>query len=43
MSALFEEKIHVVDAHLAELTALRTELTERVGTKCPLQPIPQPH
>lgn len=37
LSALFEEKIHVVDARMAELTALRAELAERVGTGCPLR------
>ncbi|GAA3153658.1 MerR family transcriptional regulator [Streptomyces echinatus] len=37
LSALFEDKIRVVDARLAELTALRTDLTARVGTGCPLR------
>ncbi|MCX4690378.1 MerR family transcriptional regulator [Kitasatospora purpeofusca] len=36
LSALFEEKIHVVDARMAELAALRAELAARVGTGCPL-------
>ncbi|MGC5016297.1 MerR family transcriptional regulator [Streptosporangium sp. DT93] len=37
LSALFEEKIQVVDARMAELAALRAELTARVGTGCPLR------
>ncbi|MEV6833727.1 MerR family DNA-binding transcriptional regulator [Streptomyces sp. NPDC051133] len=37
LSALFEEKIRVVDARMAELTALRADLTSRVGTGCPLR------
>ncbi|MGW7542401.1 MerR family transcriptional regulator [Streptomyces sp. NPDC054770] len=41
LSALFEEKIAVVDARIAELTALRGELTARVGTGCPLRAAPQ--
>ncbi|MFE5210375.1 MerR family transcriptional regulator [Streptomyces sp. NPDC056600] len=36
LSALFEEKIAVVDARMAELAALRAELEDRVGTGCPL-------
>ncbi|SDT83187.1 DNA-binding transcriptional regulator, MerR family [Streptomyces sp. TLI_053] len=36
LSALFEEKIRVVDARMAELAALRNDLAERVGTGCPL-------
>ncbi|CAM5510713.1 MerR family transcriptional regulator [Streptomyces xanthochromogenes] len=43
LSALFEEKIQIVDARMAELTTLRAELTKRVGTGCPLRPVPQPH
>ncbi|WP_415953945.1 MerR family transcriptional regulator [Streptomyces sp. KLOTTS4A1] len=42
LSALFEEKIQVIDARMAELTALRAELAERAGTGCPLRPSPQP-
>ncbi|WP_327352383.1 MerR family transcriptional regulator [Streptomyces sp. NBC_01304] len=37
LSALFEEKIQVIDARMAELGALRAELTARVGTGCPLR------
>ncbi|WP_405913239.1 MerR family transcriptional regulator [Streptomyces sp. NBC_00963] len=37
LSALFEEKIHVIDARMAELAALRSDLEVRVGTGCPLQ------
>lgn len=37
LSALFEEKIELVDARMSELAALRAELTERVGTGCPLR------
>ncbi|WP_329425184.1 MerR family transcriptional regulator [Streptosporangium sp. NBC_01495] len=37
LSALFEEKIQIVDARMAELAALRTDLTARVGTGCPLR------
>lgn len=37
LSALFAEKIRVVDARMAELSALRAELTARVGTGCPLR------
>lgn len=38
LSALFEEKIEVLDARMAELGALRAELVARVGTGCPLRP-----
>ncbi|MEU1792251.1 MerR family transcriptional regulator [Streptomyces sparsogenes] len=37
LSALFEEKIRVVDARMAQLAALRAELEARVGTGCPLR------
>ncbi|MEV4072908.1 MerR family transcriptional regulator [Nonomuraea fuscirosea] len=37
LSALFEEKIQVIDERMAELGALRAELTARVGTGCPLR------
>ncbi|WP_217544913.1 MerR family transcriptional regulator [Streptomyces sp. GbtcB6] len=37
LSTLFEEKIAVVDARIAELTSLRGELAARVGTGCPLR------
>ncbi|MFF8278817.1 MerR family transcriptional regulator [Streptomyces lateritius] len=39
LSALFEEKIDVIDARMAELAALRAELTTRVGTGCPLRAV----
>ncbi|UUU24033.1 MerR family transcriptional regulator [Streptomyces sp. DSM 40750] len=41
LSALFEEKIQVIDARMAELAALRAELAERVGIGCPLRAIGQ--
>ncbi|MCX4762178.1 MerR family transcriptional regulator [Streptomyces sp. NBC_01275] len=37
LSALFEEKIQIIDARVAELAALRAELVDRVGTGCPLR------
>jgi MerR family copper efflux transcriptional regulator len=37
LSALFQEKIHVIDARMTELAALRADLEVRVGTGCPLQ------
>ncbi|USQ88352.1 MerR family transcriptional regulator [Streptomyces phaeoluteigriseus] len=37
LSELFQEKIRIVDARMAELAALRAELTDRVGTGCPLR------
>ncbi|KPI28909.1 MerR family transcriptional regulator [Streptomyces sp. NPDC048253] len=37
LSALFEQKIQIVDARMAELATLRAELTDRVGTGCPLR------
>ncbi|WP_340558740.1 MerR family transcriptional regulator [Streptomyces sp. GSL17-111] len=37
LSALLEEKIHLIDARVAELNALRAELATRVGTGCPLR------
>lgn len=39
LSALFEEKIELVDARMSELAALRAELAERVGTGCPLRAV----
>lgn len=39
LSALFEEKIQVIDARMAELAALRADLAVRVGAGCPLQAI----
>jgi MerR family copper efflux transcriptional regulator len=40
LSALFAEKIAIVDARMAELAGLRVELEERAGTGCPLRPVP---
>ncbi|ADI09906.1 transcriptional regulator, MerR family protein [Streptomyces bingchenggensis BCW-1] len=37
LSGLFEEKIRVIDARMAELAALRADLDARVGTGCPLR------
>ncbi|MBV1856421.1 MerR family transcriptional regulator [Catellatospora tritici] len=37
LSALFADKIQVIDTRTAELTALRAELASRVGTGCPLR------
>ncbi|MGK5674314.1 MerR family transcriptional regulator [Micromonospora sp. URMC 106] len=37
LSALFREKISVIDARMAELAALRAELAARVDTGCPLR------
>ncbi|MEU1629460.1 MerR family transcriptional regulator [Streptomyces sp. NPDC020096] len=37
LSALFEEKIQLIDARMAELAALRADLATRVGTGCPLR------
>ncbi|MFG2136932.1 MerR family transcriptional regulator [Streptomyces sp. NPDC048650] len=37
LSALFVEKIQVIEVRMAELAALRAELTARVGTGCPLR------
>ncbi|MEV5610533.1 MerR family transcriptional regulator [Streptomyces sp. NPDC052225] len=37
LSELFAAKIQVVDTRMAELAALRAELTDRVGTGCPLR------
>ncbi|MFJ2633138.1 MerR family transcriptional regulator [Streptomyces sp. NPDC087422] len=39
LSALFEEKIRLLDARMAELATLRAELTDRVGTGCPLRAV----
>ncbi|WP_100448572.1 MerR family transcriptional regulator [Glycomyces xiaoerkulensis] len=39
LSALFEEKIEVIDRRMAQLTSLRAELEQRVGTGCPMQPV----
>ncbi|MFF1838710.1 MerR family transcriptional regulator [Streptomyces sp. NPDC058231] len=37
LSTLFEAKIEVIDARMAQLAALRADLHARVGTGCPLQ------
>ncbi|MFE2075774.1 MerR family transcriptional regulator [Streptomyces misionensis] len=37
LSALFKEKIKVIDTRMAQLAALRAELDARVGTGCPLR------
>ncbi|MGW7486377.1 MerR family transcriptional regulator [Streptomyces sp. NPDC054786] len=37
LSALFEDKIRVIDARMAELADLRADLNARVGTGCPLR------
>ena len=37
LSALFEEKIQVIDARMAELAALRADIAARVNTGCPLR------
>ncbi|MER5844766.1 MULTISPECIES: MerR family transcriptional regulator [Streptomyces] len=42
LSALFEEKIQVVETRIAELEALRTDLAARVGTGCPLRAADRP-
>ncbi|GAA5702248.1 MerR family transcriptional regulator [Streptomyces avermitilis] len=42
LSALFEGKIQVIDARMAELATLRTELAARVGTGCPLRTVDRP-
>lgn len=42
LSALFEDKIQVIDARMAQLAELRSELAARVGTGCPLRAGGQP-
>jgi MerR family copper efflux transcriptional regulator len=37
LSALFEERIRVIDQRMAELARLRADLAARVGTGCPLR------
>ncbi|SCL55794.1 DNA-binding transcriptional regulator, MerR family [Micromonospora chersina] len=37
LSALFQEKIAVIDARMVQLAALRADLAARVGTGCPLR------
>ncbi|MFI8292825.1 MerR family transcriptional regulator [Streptomyces sp. ms191] len=40
LSALFEDKIRLIDARMDELAALRAELVSRVGAGCPLEAAP---
>ncbi|GIE88586.1 MerR family transcriptional regulator [Actinoplanes regularis] len=42
LSALFAEKIQVIDARMAELAALRADLDARVDTGCPLRAAAEP-
>ncbi|MFF4836033.1 MerR family DNA-binding protein [Streptomyces sp. NPDC001315] len=42
LSALFAEKIQVIDARMTELAALRADLTARAGTACPLRAAGRP-
>ena len=42
LSVLFEQKIQVIDARMAELATLRAELATRVDTGCPLRAIGRP-
>lgn len=37
LSALFEERIRVIDRRMTELAELRADLAARVGTGCPLR------
>ncbi|WUJ71282.1 MerR family transcriptional regulator [Kribbella soli] len=39
LSALLAEKVQVIDRRMADLATLRADLTERIGTGCPLSPI----
>jgi DNA-binding transcriptional MerR regulator len=39
LSALLSDKVQVIDDRMAELANLRADLTERIGTGCPLRPI----
>lgn len=41
LSALFADKILIVDTRMAELAVLRAELTARAGTECPLRSVPR--
>ncbi|MFJ6902453.1 MerR family transcriptional regulator [Streptomyces hokutonensis] len=41
LSALFADKIRIIDTRMAELAVLRAELTARAGTECPLRPAPR--
>jgi DNA-binding transcriptional MerR regulator len=42
LSVLFEQKIHVIDARMAELATLRAEPATRVDTGCPLRAVGRP-
>ncbi|GAB3941790.1 MerR family DNA-binding transcriptional regulator [Kribbella albertanoniae] len=42
LSALLAGKVGVIDQRMAELAALRADLTTRIGTGCPLRPVGQP-
>ncbi|BCJ38314.1 MerR family transcriptional regulator [Actinocatenispora thailandica] len=42
VSELVAAKLRLIDARIAELAALRAELAGRVGTDCPMRPIPRP-
>jgi hypothetical protein len=35
-------KVRLIDERMAELAALRAELAGRVGTDCPMRPLPPP-
>lgn len=37
LSALFEDKIRIIDERMGQLAALRADLQARVGTGCPLR------
>jgi MerR family copper efflux transcriptional regulator len=39
LSALLAKKVQVIDQRMADLATLRADLTERIGTGCPLSPI----
>ena len=38
LSALLEQKVQIIDERMGELAALKTDLTTRIGTGCPLRP-----
>ncbi|WP_043687200.1 MerR family transcriptional regulator [Streptomyces xylophagus] len=42
LSALFADKVRIIDTRMTELAALRAELTARAGTDCPLRKQPTP-
>ncbi len=42
LSALLAGKVGIIDQRMAELAALRADLTTRIGTGCPLRPVGQP-